>query len=128
MRKVGTFDLGLFDSTEIHIYSDDNKTFYSDEKGTILLENEVLENWSVISNSPWGQTDDSYVIKANCINNYTKIPETEPKWRCVYTVIGYEEVWSNIFGYGNTEEEALKDCKDLFKYLQENYNKENKRF
>lgn len=128
MRKVGEFDLGLFDSKERYIYSDDNKTFYSDENGTNLLENKELENWVVILNSPWGQTDESYVIKANCENNYTKIPETEPKWRCVYTVIGYEEVWSNILAYGNTEEEALKACKDLFKYLQETYNKENKRF
>ena len=45
------------------------------------------------------------------------------KWTCVYESVGYDGISSSVYGYGNTEEEALKSCKDHFKYLQENYNK-----
>ena len=40
---------------------------------------------------------------------------SDPIWKCVYEIIGY----------GQTEEEALIRCKELFAYLQSNYKKEN---
>lgn len=123
MRKVGTFDLGF--ETETYFYSEDNKVFYSDEKGETASENKELEAWALISNSPWSQVNENYVIKVNCKDGYTAIPETEPTWKCTYTVVGYEGMWAEVTGYGNTEEEALKSCKELFKYIQETYNKDD---
>lgn len=119
MRKVGVFDLTF--EEQIYFYSEDNKVFYSDEKGETPSKNKELEAWALISNSPWSQVNENYVINVNCKDGYTAVPETEPTWKCTHTVVGYEGVWADIIGYGNTEEEALKACKDLFKYIQEIY-------
>ena len=89
-----------------------------------VADSEDLNRWAIILNSPWSQADERYIIEFNCKDAYTQMDEKEPKYRCIYTVVGYEL----ITGYGNTEEEALKDCKDLFKYLQENFNPEDKSF
>lgn len=126
MRKVGTFDLTI--EEPIDFYSEDNKVFYSDESGKEYSEDKELEAWAFILNSPWSQVNENYVIKVNCKDGYTAVPETEPTWKCTYTVVGYEGIWAEVIGYGNTEEEALKACKDLFKYIQETYNEENERF
>ena len=123
MKKVGAFNLGF--ETERFFYSDDNKVFYSDKNDEISSEIKELETWALISNSPWSQVNEKYVIKVNCKDGYTEIAETEPTWECTYIVVGYEGMSAEVTGYGNTEEEALKSCKDLFKYIQEIYNKED---
>lgn len=48
-------------------------------------------------------------------DSYTAMKPSDPIWKCVYEIIGY----------GQTEEEALIRCKELFAYLQSNYKKEN---
>lgn len=50
---------------------------------------------------------------------------SDPIWKCVYEIIGYDGITSTVIGYGQTEEEALIRRKELFAYLQSNYKKEN---
>lgn len=73
---------------------------------------------------PWSQADEKYIIKVNCKDGYTEIPEGTPTFVCEYTVMGYECMITSIYGYGNSPEDALKDCIELFNKLQEEYNGE----
>lgn len=109
---------------QVRFYSSsDFSGFYNkeDERYT----NKHVESLATFINSPWSQDDESYLIKVNCKDAYTEMNPEDPKWKCEYTIIGYDGITTIIFGYGNTEEEALADCKRLFKLLQKNYNKEN---
>lgn len=54
--------------------------------------------------------------------------ENEPIWKCKYYVIGYDGIFASVFGYGDTEVEALKDCKTHFKMLQDKYNPDDVSF
>lgn len=58
-------------------------------------------------------------------DSYTAMKPSDPIWKCVYEIIGYDGITSTVIGYGQTEEEALIRCKELFAYLQSNYKKEN---
>jgi hypothetical protein len=108
---------------EIKIYSSDNKHFY--DKNNRELNNEDLELWAVWVNSPWSSFHDNYDIGFNVDDAYSNIHENEPKYRCEKHILGYEGVYASVIGYGETEEEALKNSKELFAYLQKEYNKEN---
>lgn len=145
MRKVG----GLYIlSADIEFYSEDNKIFYKDEtkfvegnchqasatmscpgsgdRVTEIKNNPAtdkdLEDLAVWINSPWSQIHEKYEIKLNCKDAYTEMDPNEPAWRCEYSITGYEGIQASVFGYGNTEVEALHDCVCLFKYLQKTYN------
>jgi len=87
-----------------------------------------LEEYSVCLNSPWGQNDETWTIKYNCKDNYTETDENEPTYKCEYMVVGYECITSVLYGYGNTKQEALNDCEEKFKCLQETYNKDDESF
>lgn len=97
--------------------------FYNEDG--IQYPDKQLKDLALLINSPWSQVDESYTIKANCKDAYTAMNSEDPKWKCEYEVVGYECITAVIVGYGNTEEEALADCKRLFKFLQGNYNKDN---
>lgn len=101
-------------------YTDDFETFY--EENDIKLTDEDLEDWAAWLNSPWSYNHESYTIKVNCKNAYSQIDENEPMWKCEYSIIGYDGIEASVFGYGNTEEEALEDCKINFQVLQYKYN------
>ena len=97
--------------------------FYNENE--VQYPDKQLEDLALLINSPWSQADESYTIKINCKDRYTAMDHEDPKWKCEYKVVGYDAITAAIFGYGNTEEEALADCKRLFRLLQKNYNKEN---
>ena len=125
---MGRFNAGgfkIFDDPYDAFTTDDFVDFYND-KGEIP-EYDILNTWSVFLSSPWSQLCESYEIKVNCENGYTAIPEGTPIWRCEYTVLCCDGIYAFVFGYGNTEEEALADCKTNFKNIQEKYNKEKER-
>lgn len=107
-------------------YTNDFKTFYKENDEE--LTNEDLEEWAVTINSPWSQADEKYEISLNCKSPYIPMDENEPMWRCRYCIIGYEFISASVFGYGNTEAEALVDCKDHFQMLQDKYNPEDESF
>lgn len=123
LKKIGTFNyiesFEYFGNDDLSIIKDNNNK---------VLTNEDLNDWAVWINSPWSQNNEKYTIKCNCEDSYTKMEKDKPIWRCEYLIIGFEAITSSVIGYGFSEEEALKNCKDLFKYLQKNYNKKNESF
>lgn len=118
MRLAGGFDM----CEEELFYKGSDMQFYSDEAGTVPVPVSDLEIWAVLINSPWSQADERYEIKCNCINAYIPMDKEEPTWKCTYSIMGYDCLTAEVIGYGDTEEEALNDCKQLFVYLQEHYN------
>lgn len=127
MQKVGSIDIeniGYFEggSTYLEIYSSDNKTFIR-RNGTNIDE-ETLKEWALWLNSPWSFKDESFKIDYNT-DGFKPLPPGGPNFVCTRTVVGFEFTSAECIGYGNTEEEALKNCKELNKFVQETYNKEN---
>lgn len=108
------------DGYELKFYIDKNNQFKNTE--------EDLIEFAVCNNSPWSQTHETYTIKYNCKDSYTSKDEGEPNWKCEYKVIGYEGITSIVYGYGNTQQESLKNCMDMCDRLQKKYNKENESF
>lgn len=114
----------FFDKEHDFSFFSDNMKDFIDSNNEVLTDKE-LNDWAVWINSPWSQTHESYTISLNCKDSYTAMNSSDPVWKCVYEVIGYDGITSTVVGYGQTEEEALIRCKELFTYLQSNYNKEN---
>ena len=119
--KAGNF---CFDAENNYdYYTDDFETFYElCENDDIELSEEDLENWAVWLNSPWSQDHEKYIIELNCKDAYTPMDKNEPKWKCEYFIVGYDGISAAVFGYGNTETEALAECKKHFQMLQNKYN------
>lgn len=107
-------------------YTDDFKTFYQENDKELTSED--LEEWALTLNSPWSQADERYEIEVNCKNAYTPMDENDPIWRCEYSIVGYDCISASVFGYGNTEAEALTDCTKHFQMLQSKYNPEDESF
>lgn len=112
----------------VGILEDEELTINIDENNNFLNTEEDLKNFTVCINSPWGQTDETYIIKYNCKDSYTEKDPNEPDWKCEYTVVGYEMITSILYGYGNTPQKALQHCIDIFQRLQREFNKENDSF
>lgn len=109
---------------EEHYYTDDFVTFYNENDEE--LSKEDLEQWTVWINSPWSQAHEKYEIRCNCKDAYTQMDENEPTWECEYSIIGYDDISASVIGYGDTPEEALRKCNELFQMLQDKYNVEDK--
>lgn len=124
MRKVGLFGYND-ENTVFYIDQSNNRKFYTDDKSILTADYDDLQYWAEAINSPWSQDHEKYTIKYNCKDSYTKMEESEPQFICIYDIVGFEGLYSEVIGYGDTVEDALKDCKDLFQYLQDNFNKEN---
>lgn len=116
-----------FESKDDTIRTDDYKEFFILNKGNeqlevALMSEKQMKQWALLLNSPWSQTCFSYEIELNCENSYTEIDEDDPKWRCIYSTVGYAGIEASCIGYGDTEEEALKNCKMFLERLQKEYN------
>lgn len=122
---LGEFGLNMTDTPNVKVYTDDMKYFTD---GKEELTNDDMEAYAVFLNSPWSQANEKYVIELNCKDAYTAMNESDPVFRCYYQVVGYEACLSTIYGYGNTEMEALENCINNFKYIQEKYNPEDESF
>lgn len=117
--KAGSFSF----NKEIVYYTDDFIDFYKENNEKITKKE--VEEWAILLNSPWSQVHEKYEIKCNCKDAYTQIDENELAWKCEYYIVGYDGISASVIGYGNTEFDALKKCKDCFRMLQEKYNTEN---
>ena len=80
-----------------------------------------LEYYANCLGEPWSWSHESFIIKPNKESSYSEMPEGTPEWKCCYVVIGYEFMETGIYGFGNTEEEALADCKKKLEYIFEVY-------
>ena len=105
-------------------YTDDFIKFCDEKDNELSIDD--LSNWAIWINSPWSQVHERYKIVCNCESAYVEMDKNELTWKCEYFIIGYDGICAIVVGYGNTEVEALEECKKHFDYLQENYNKENK--
>lgn len=74
-------------------------------------------------NSPWSYCYESYTVHR--VTTSSGDLDKNCEWVCEYTVVGYDEITSTLYGYGHTKEEAIHHCDKLFAYLQCTYNKEN---
>lgn len=118
--KAGSF----YFNEEENYYTDDFVIFYKENDEE--LNNNDLIQWAVWINSPWSQAHKSYEIRCNGKDTYTQMDENEPAWECEYSIVGYDGISASVFGYGNTEVEALESCKSHFQMLQDKYNTESK--
>lgn len=109
------------------IESNDNREFIctDKEKNQFQMQIKDLEDWALLLNSPWSQSTFGYKIELNCKDGYTEMQQSDPRWRCIYYTIGYQGITTTCIGYGDTEENALKECRNLFNYLQKEYNKDD---
>lgn len=74
-------------------------------------DKELLEAWTI---NPWANDTFSYCIKLNSGDEYI----------CSLNVIAYDLLEASIYGYGETPEEALANCKRCMDWAQINYNPE----
>lgn len=106
-------------------FTKDNKNFFFDDKGQKPLNKEDLENWALVLNSPWSGNNLKYETKMN--PNY-EIDGEDKTWKTTYSIVGYDSIRAEVIGYGKDEKESLENCINLFKYLQETYNKDDECF
>lgn len=119
MKYVGVFDLL---GHVYEFYTENNEIFYHDESGEKVADIEQLKDWALIINSPWSQANEQYVLKVNCKDGYSEIPDGTPLWKCAYSIVGYDGMMAVVMGYGNNPKEALLDCQSFFEFLQKTYN------
>lgn len=108
------------DDEEEKYYTDDFKIFQRDTDETVGKCD--LQQWALCANSPWSQENIHYILSYNCEDG------KEITWKCEYSVASYDGIFASVFGYGNTEMEALEDCIKHFQALQSEYNVDNKSF
>jgi len=97
-------------------------------EGKYSVSEESLIDWANCLNSPWSNTCENYKIERNHIKNLTKDVPYNQKWKCQYSVIGYDGITSCLYGYGSTPDESLRNCIALFKEIQAKYNPEDNSF
>ena len=113
------FEYGIRHERSVY-YTSDWKVFYCDDSN-LPVSIASLECYAAWLGDPWSQADEHYEMQVNCKDAYTEMKDEDPLWVCVYWVRGYEGTRTGIYGYGNTEEEALADCKKHYKYIMETY-------
>lgn len=117
------------DDGERKFFTEDVKAFV-DENGVSIpskKDDEIdMEKYAIWLNNPWSQAHEHWVIENNCKDAYTQMDESEPAFRCYYESVGYENITTAIYGYGNTPEEALQNCKDNFDSIQRQFNPDDK--
>lgn len=126
MKKYKAGYVYMYVVNRFDYYTGDFEKFYTENDEE--LSQKDLEDWAMWINSPWSQTHERYEIRLNCKDAYTEMDESDPAWRCEYSVTGYDGISASVFGYGNTEIAALEDCKNHFKMLQDRYNAEGVSF
>lgn len=81
-----------------------------------------MNDYAVFLNSPWSQDNMHYEIKLNCKDAYTDMDPDAPQWRCLYSIVGYNGLFTSILGYGDTPNEALEDCIAIKAHIQDKFN------
>lgn len=114
---------GIETDVDDNIYTDDFLIFY--DKDDNELTEESMKDWALWLNSPWSQAHEKYTVEVNCKNAYTKMPEGEYKYRCIYIVVGYDGITATLWTYGDTPIESLQKNIGRFESLQYKYNPEN---
>ncbi|RGM75575.1 hypothetical protein [Agathobacter rectalis] len=116
--------------TNYYIENNNNDNIFfkaSDENDTNTLINDILSlvsedelyNYSLCLNSPWSITNMIFkIIYDNTLNC----------WKCTYSVLGCEGVYTEIYGYGITPDNAFNDCNERYSLFQAKYNPNDESF
>lgn len=115
--------------TNYYIENNNDNIFFkaSDENDTNTLINDILSlvsedelyNYSLCLNSPWSITNMIFkIIYDNTLNC----------WKCTYSVLGCEGVYTEIYGYGITPDNAFNDCNERYSLFQAKYNPNDESF
>lgn len=116
--------------TNYYIENNNNDNIFfkaSDENDTNTLINDILSlvsedelyNYSLCLNSPWSITNMIFkIIYDNTFNS----------WKCTYSVLGCEGVYTEIYGYGITPDDAFNDCNERYSLFQTKYNPNDESF
>lgn len=99
----------------------DDTIMKSDSTEEFITARETdLIDLATMALNPWSSSSYQFKIRENN-NGYDEPVEGTPKFYCEYTAIYWEKFSVSIWGYGETEEGALKDCKNTLQSL-EKYN------
>lgn len=113
MKLVGRLNVGD-ETTKIYTRSNG---MYCDKDGT-LITRETMEHFALCLNSPWNDT--SCTIKS--------VKRIDSEYRAATTVICYDFIDVEAYGYGRTKESAEHNCDELIKTIQKEYNKNDMAF
>lgn len=116
MKMIGYLTFTDIDD-EMNIFSDDYINFYNQEYKQLQKDKE-LKTWAVWLNSPLSYDHFKYVISFNS-------EKKDKKWQCNYVIFGTDYVQAAIFGFGDTPQEALTECRHNFREIQERFNPEH---
>ncbi len=97
--------------------SGDIQCFYKNNEGKLLGDMAQLADIANFSNTAWYESAIQWAI---CINE--KKEKTDKKYKCIYTVIVYDDIIVEIYGFGDTPQKALSDCTQNFNQLQSEHN------
>ena len=112
------------DKDGMEYYTRDDVIFTSglDDKDSMQWDDKALYHLALCANSPWSDDEMIYSIYSS------ELPEGLFEWVCRKKIVGYEGITSMIYGYGQTEQEALEDCIKYFNDIQSKYNKDDDYF
>lgn len=80
-----------------------------------------INDWIYCLLHPWSIADEDYTIELNYKNAYTAIPDDVPKYRCIYSACACGSISGKLYAYGDTPQEALQRCIEVFEMLQARY-------
>ena len=109
----------IWDSSTLTYWTADWQNFFLND-GDLPMRKEDLEYFISTLESPLNWNSARFVIKLNREIPMRKTPA--PKWKCYYKVNG-DGFESGLYGFGNTEEEALANCKKRLEYMFKLYGK-----
>lgn len=102
-------------------YTNDFESFYTEDD--VKLNEEDIYRWAVCISDPWDDSLEGYEITINLKDREWEWDGQGPKWKCVYSMTGYEGLGASVYGYGDTEEIALKECRNHLQWLYEEESK-----
>ena len=104
-------------------WTSDWKVFYNNDSN-IPVSIHDLGYYASMLQDPWSGVHEFYIIRPNQESAYKDMPDNVPLFKCLYNVIGYEYMETGIYGFGNTEEEALANCKKHYELIVKTYGKQ----
>lgn len=109
---------------EEKFYTEDYIDFYT-TNDVFTINSGTSENpindWVYCLLHPWSIADEDYTVELNYKNAYTAIPDDVPQYRCIYSVNTYGCISGKLYAYGDTPQEALQKCVEVFEMLQAKY-------
>ena len=109
---------------EKKFYTEDYIDFYT-ANDVFIINSGTSENpindWVYCLLHPWSIVDEKYTVELNYKNAYTAIPDDVPKYRCMYFVWANWCISGKLYAYGDTPQDALQKCIEVFEMLQAKY-------